>query len=83
MTYYNSLQNPRCPLSGFAGLADVIVAQLNGTIVTVAGAVPGIEVADVAGAGIVGTDLQPDCLHPNDSGHQKIANAFAETYTGS
>ena len=33
--------------------------------------------------GIVGTDLQPDCLHPNDSGHQKIADAFAETFTGS
>lgn len=83
MTYYNSLQNEACPLSGLAPLADLIVTALNGTIVAVAGAVPGTEVADVAGAGIVGTDLQPDCLHPNDSGHQKIANAFAETFTGS
>ena len=83
MTYYNSLQNEFRPLSPLAGLAQLIVDQLNLTIEGVAGSVPGTEVADVAGAGIVGTDLQPDCLHPNDSGHQKIADAFAVTFTGS
>lgn len=83
MTYYNPLQNPGCPISGLAGLGGLIVSQLNDAIVTVAGLVQNIEVADVAGAGIGADDLQPDCLHPDDSGYQKIADAFAGTYTGS
>jgi lysophospholipase L1-like esterase len=80
MNYYNPVLNPGCPLAGFAPLADQIVVQLNGTIAAVSAAVPGTEVVDVYGAGLGPDDLQPDCLHPDDSGHALIAQAFAAEF---
>jgi len=77
MNYYNPVLNPGCPLAGFAPLADQIVVQLNGTIAAVSTAVPGTEVVNVYAAGLGPDDLQPDCLHPDDSGHALIAQAFA------
>jgi lysophospholipase L1-like esterase len=81
MNYYNPVLNPGCPLSAYAPLADQIVQSLNGTIVAVSAAVPGIEVVDVYSAGLGPNDLQPDCLHPDDSGHALIAQAFATEFT--
>lgn len=80
MTYYNPLVNPACPLTGFAPLAEVIRVELNSTITGVAAAVPGTEVADVGNAGLGPDDVQPDCLHPTDSGHAKIAETFADLF---
>lgn len=80
MTYYNPLVNPACPLADFAPLAELIRVELNSTIEGVAGAVPGIEVADVGEAGLGPNDVQPDCLHPTDSGHAKIAETFADLF---
>lgn len=80
MTYYNPLIHPGCPYHPFAGFAQQVVYALNATIAGVAAAVPGVAVADVAGAGIGVADLQPDCLHPSDSGHAKIAAAFEAAF---
>jgi len=80
MTYYNPLVNPSCPLTGFAPLAELIRVELNTTIEGVAAAVPGIEVADVGNAGLGPDDVQPDCLHPTDSGHARIAEIFADLF---
>lgn len=80
MTYYNPLVNPDCPLSGFAQVAEPIRDALNLTIEGAAAAVPGIEVADVGEAGLGPDDVHPDCLHPTDSGHAKIAATFADLF---
>lgn len=80
MTYYNPLVNPACPLADFAPLAELIRVELNSTIEGVAAAVPAIEVADVGEAGLGPNDVQPDCLHPTDSGHAKIAETFVDLF---
>ena len=82
MTYYNPLE--ACHLSDLAPLADLVLegvpgesAGLNDIIRGVAASVGGITVAETYGLlgdkDFVGGD---DCLHPDDSGHQKIAKAF-------
>jgi lysophospholipase L1-like esterase len=83
MTYYNPL--PGCRLAALSPLADLVLegggpvpAGLNDIIRATAaryGAVvvetaPLIKVDDLVGGA--------DCLHPDDSGHQKIAGAFAD-----
>ena len=75
-TYYNSLQNPSCLVHQLASLAGPIIGRLNATIEDAAAEVPGVRVADVASAGIGPDDLRADCLHPNDSGYARIAQAF-------
>ena len=40
----------------------------------------GVEVADVGGR-LGPADLVGDCLHPNDSGHDKVTRAFVEVLT--
>lgn len=77
-TYYNSLQNPGCLFSRFASLAAPIIEQVNAIIEAAASEVQGVRIADVAHAGIGPTDLRADCLHPNDSGYARIAQAFVE-----
>jgi lysophospholipase L1-like esterase len=74
MTYYNPLAGGGCPAVD-ASLAGAVVAALNSTIAAVASAYDAL-VADAASAGIGAGDLAGDCLHPNDSGYQKIAGAF-------
>ena len=83
MTYYNPL--PACQLSALtpladlvleggaplpAGLNDIIRSQATAVDAVVAETAPLIGVDDLVG----GTD----CLHPNNSGHDDIASAFAE-----
>lgn len=82
MTYYNPL--PACDLApltdlawlvlegdGAIGLNDIIraAAAQHGAIV--------VETPEIIDA----TDLVNDCLHPNTSGHGKIAAAFADAVT--
>lgn len=82
MTYYNPLG--ACHLSDLAPLADLVLeggdglpAGLNDIIRGVATGVGDITVVETFGIlrnkDLVGSD---DCLHPDDSGHQKIARAF-------
>jgi lysophospholipase L1-like esterase len=82
MTYYNPLN--ACHLSDLASLADIVLEGvhgesigLNDIIRGVAANVGGITVVETYGLlrnkDFVGGD---DCLHPDDSGHQKIAKAF-------
>jgi lysophospholipase L1-like esterase len=87
MTYYNPL--PSCRLSTLAPLADNVLegapgfdGRLNDLIRAISAA-NGVAVADTYGklgaANLVGGT---DCLHPNDSGHQLIANLFATALAG-
>ena len=82
MTYYNPLGG--CHLTDLAPLADLVLeggngvpAGLNDIIRGVANGVGGVTVVETYGllddTDFVGGD---DCLHPDDSGHQKIAKAF-------
>lgn len=82
MTYYNPLG--ACSLSGMAPLADLVLEGggglpygLNDIIRGVAAGVGGITVVETYGlldnGDFVGGD---DCLHPDDSGHLKIAKAY-------
>ena len=82
MTYYNPLGT--CVLSALAPLADFVLEGggglpfgLNDIIRGVAAGVGGITVVETFGllndADFVGGE---DCLHPDDSGHRKIARAF-------
>lgn len=82
MTYYNPLGS--CHLSALAPLAVNVLegggglpGGLNTIIRGVAAGVGGITVVDTYGLlkdkDFVGGD---DCLHPDDSGHKKIAKAF-------
>jgi lysophospholipase L1-like esterase len=82
MTYYNPLVS--CHLSDLAPLADLaleggsgIQFGLNDIIRGVADGVGDVTVVETYGLlsskDFVGGD---DCLHPDDSGHQKIAKAF-------
>ena len=82
MTYYNPLG--ACHLSPIAPLADLALEGIDGVqpglndlIRGVAAGVGGITVVETYGLlgekDFVGGD---DCLHPDDSGHLKIAKAF-------
>ena len=82
MTYYNPLE--ACELSDLAPLADIVLegggplpGGLNDIIRGVAGAVGGVTVVETYGL-LTSDDLVggEDCLHPDDSGHRKIARAF-------
>jgi lysophospholipase L1-like esterase len=80
MTYYNPL--PGCSLEALAPLADVVLegggqlpAGLNDIIRSQAAA-HGAVVAET-GPLIDEEDLVGDCLHPDNSGHDDIADAFA------
>jgi lysophospholipase L1-like esterase len=84
MTYYNPL--PSCQLATLAPLAEAVLeggpglaAGLNDLIRSISAANHAL-VADAYGrlgsAELVGGT---DCLHPNDAGHQVIANLFATT----
>jgi lysophospholipase L1-like esterase len=79
MTYYNPL--PGCRLAALTPLADLVLeggpqvpAGLNDIIRAQAAAV-GAAVAET-GPLIGVSDLTGDCLHPDNSGHEKIADAF-------
>lgn len=85
MTYYNALVNPGCPFNALAPLGDVVLegqpalgvpAGLNDIIRAVA-AWQGALVAETFGR-LGPADLQPDCLHPDDSGYAIIAQAFVD-----
>ena len=85
MTYYNAFLHPACPLNPFAPLADIVLegggplsAGLNDLIRSIA-AVHGAQVADTFG--LLGpSNLQPDCLHANDSGYRIIADEFVKAF---
>jgi lysophospholipase L1-like esterase len=86
MTYYNPLGS--CFRAGLAPLADVVLEGgpglegLNDRIRRISAA-NGVLVVDTYGllgpGDLVGGT---DCLHPNDAGHQKIAEAFAAVLAG-
>jgi lysophospholipase L1-like esterase len=86
MTYYNPL--PSCVRAALAPLADVVLESgpgidgLNDRIRRISAA-NGVQVADTYGklgpGDLVGGT---DCLHPNDAGHQVIAEAFAVPVAG-
>lgn len=77
MTYYNPLQG-QCAIPGPLGvLAPQVLAGLNAIIVQTAVQYD-ILVAPVADIGIGVGDLYGDCVHPNDNGYAKIADAFAD-----
>lgn len=83
MTYYNPL--PSCQLAPLASLAEVVLegqadpplAGLNDLIRSIS-ATNGAVVAEAYGQ-LSSTELVggADCLHPNDAGHQEIADLFA------
>jgi lysophospholipase L1-like esterase len=81
MTLYNSLANPGCPVNYLAGAADLVLegggpipAGIN-DIIRVTAAAYDVRVAETYA--IIGpTDVRPDCLHANDVGHAKVAQAF-------
>jgi lysophospholipase L1-like esterase len=81
MTYYNSLLPP-CRFADLAPFGDLVLegggplpAGLNDIIRSQAAA-HGAVVAET-GPLIGAQDLVGDCLHPNNSGHDDIAGAFA------
>jgi lysophospholipase L1-like esterase len=77
MLYYNAFQS--CVLSDFAPQVDGLLTLFNGLIAATAGT---FDAVPVATSGLIGTDDLvggSDCLHPDDSGHQKIAEAFGAT----
>jgi lysophospholipase L1-like esterase len=86
MTYYNPLGS--CSRAALAPLADVVLEGgpglegLNDRIRRISAA-SGVLVADTYGllgpGDLVGGT---DCLHPNDAGHRKIAEAFAAVLAG-
>lgn len=86
MTYYNPLGS--CFRAALAPLADVVLEGgpelegLNDRIRRISAA-NGVLVAETYGllgpGDLVGGT---DCLHPNNAGHQKIAEAFAAALTG-
>jgi lysophospholipase L1-like esterase len=80
MTYYNPLVNPACPLAGYVDVAELIRAGLNTAITSVAATVPGVEIADVGNVVFDANDVRPDCLHPTDAGHAKIADTFVDLF---
>lgn len=87
MTYYNPL--PSCRLSALAPLASNVLegapgfdGRLNDLIrgISAANAVAGADTyGKLAAENLVGGT---DCLHPNDSGHQIIADLFAAALAG-
>ena len=82
MTYANPLV--ACDLAALAPLADLVLeggnglpGGLNDIIRGVAGAVGGVTVVETYGLLEVNDFVGgTDCLHPDDSGHRKIARAF-------
>jgi lysophospholipase L1-like esterase len=81
MTYYNPLRD--CAPGGLAAVADLVLegggpipAGLNDVIRAQAAAF-GAVVAET-GPIIDPTEVQPDCVHPNDAGHADIAEAFRD-----
>lgn len=81
MAYYNPLPAPPCPFKDFAGFADLVLEGagpeapgLNDIIRSQAAAHDAV-VAET-GPLIDDEDLVGDCLHPNNSGHDDIADAF-------
>lgn len=78
MTYYYPLQG-QCSIPGPLGLlAPQVLAGLNGVIVQTA-AQNDVLVVPVATIGIGIDDLFGDCIHLNDSGYAKVADAFETT----
>lgn len=80
MTYYNPLGS--CVLADLAPVADIVLGALNDTIRGVASFTGGVTVVETVG--LLGPDDfvgGEDCLHPDDSGHRKIARAFEEAMT--
>jgi lysophospholipase L1-like esterase len=81
MTYYNPL--PACPLAALSPLADIVLEGggpvshgLNDIIRQQAAAVGAVVVETAPVVDL--TEVQPDCLHPNNEGHADIADAFAD-----
>ena len=82
MTYYNPLGS--CELAALAPLANAVLEGGNGLdlglndIIRAVASATGATVVDtyglLSGADFVGGS---DCLHPDDSGHRKIAKAYA------
>ena len=87
ITYYNPLGS--CDLAAIAPVADLVLERgsglpggLNDIIRGVAAGVGGVTVVETYGLlgpkDLVGGE---DCLHPDTSGHKKIARAFAQAVT--
>ncbi len=83
MTYFNSLAHPDCPSSAVAELGEAVIegggqlpAGLN-DIVRSTAAKYSAKVAETHGQ-LGATELNGDCLHANDAGHAKIADAFVK-----
>jgi len=93
MTYYNALVNPGCPYYPLASLGNIVLEGYpypylplgaNDLIRSIAAA-HDAEVAELVPGGVFPallgpSNLQPDCLHANDSGYAIIADAFADAY---
>jgi lysophospholipase L1-like esterase len=93
MTYFNSLVNPGCQYSGLASLGNIVLEgypypylpQGANDLIRDIAAAHDAEVAELVPGGVfpalLGPDnIQPDCLHANDSGYQIIAGAFADAF---
>lgn len=81
MTYYNPLRD--CGPDALAVVADLVLegggpvpTGLN-DVIRAQAASYGAVVAETYPV-IDPTEVQPDCVHPNDAGHADIAEAFAE-----
>jgi len=86
MNYYNSLVATGCPLNALAPLGDIVLEGappllplgLNDLIAAIA-APHGAAVAETFGR-LSPNDIQPDCVHANDDGHEIIADQFKDAF---
>jgi lysophospholipase L1-like esterase len=92
MTYYNSLVNPGCPYYPLASLGNIVLEgdpvllpQGGNDLIRAIAAAHDAEVAELVPDGVFPAllgppNVQPDCLHANDSGYAIIADAFADAF---
>ena len=86
-TYYNALAHPECRLREFAQIGDAVLEGAPGLlpsgvndVIRDAALTHGALVAEVGA--LDASQLTGDCLHPTDSGHEQIAEAFIAAIEG-
>lgn len=88
MTYYNPLPNPGCRFTALTSLGTLVLEGggplafgLN-DIIRQQSETFGAVVVETGGI-VAPTEVQPDCLHPNTTGHADITQAFFDAVSAS